>query len=71
MNGKQTVYKCHNQKDLEERRNIAKKGAKKLGSFSRCEGNTVHLKNGDSIRFEIERDIPADVEEPLPPEAFQ
>lgn len=71
MSGKQIVCKCHDQQDLEESRNIAKKGAKKLGSFSRCKGNTVYLKNGDSIRFEIGEDVPADVDETLPPEAFR
>jgi hypothetical protein len=61
--GTEKVEKCNDQIDLEERRNKAKKAAKEAGTFMRCEGDSVLLKNGDKITFVID-------DEHLPPEAF-
>lgn len=63
--GKEYFIQCDDQKDLEEKRVATKKETKANGTFLHCEENTILLKNGDTIKFFVD-----DIEEPLPPEAF-
>jgi hypothetical protein len=64
-------FACKDQKELDRRRNDLKASAKVEGCFLKCEGNTIYCKNGSKYTFFIEGDVPADVDETLPKEAFE
>lgn len=74
MKGNETIIHCVDQKELEDHRNTYKKKAKERGKFLKCESNTIYLKNGDAVTFEIgfEHNDELDFDdEHLPGEAFK
>jgi hypothetical protein len=62
---KEHIIPCQDRRDLEARRNTLKRAAKKDGVFLRCEGNTLHVKNGNSFTFVIEPSVPEFKDDPV------